>query len=77
MIRKVKNTILWTYIISDINEEEIVGTSYEKRLQKTNQKEFRVDGDIDKTVGLIKKNQYEWIFFRMEIFRRKSETWIR
>ena len=31
----------WTYVISGLNIEEIVGTFYEKELQKTNQKEFR------------------------------------
>ena len=28
---KVKNTLPWTYVISDLNGEEIVGTFYEKR----------------------------------------------
>ena len=35
-IKKVKNTVPWTYIISDLNGEEITGTFYEKELQKTN-----------------------------------------
>ena len=26
VIKKVKNTVLWTYIISDLKDEEIVGT---------------------------------------------------
>ena len=43
MIKKVKNTVPWTYVISDLNGEEIVGKFYEKDLQKTNQKEFRVE----------------------------------
>ena len=43
VIKKVKNTLLWTYVISDLNREEIVGTFYEKELQKTNQKEFRIE----------------------------------
>ena len=43
MIKKVKNTVPWTYVINDLNGEEIVGTFYEKELQKTNQKEFRVE----------------------------------
>ena len=34
VIEKVKNTVPWTYIISDLNGEEIVGTFYEKELQK-------------------------------------------
>ena len=38
-----KNTVTWTYIISDLNGEEIVETFYETELQKTNQKEFRVE----------------------------------
>ena len=33
VIKKVKNTVPWTYIISDLNEEKIVGTFYEKELQ--------------------------------------------
>ena len=40
---KVKNTVPWTFIISDLNEEEIVGIFYEKELQKINQKEFWVE----------------------------------
>ena len=43
VIKKVKNTVLWTYVINDLNEEEIVGTFYENELQKTNQKEFRIE----------------------------------
>ena len=30
VIKKVKNTILWTYVIIDLNGEEITGTFYEK-----------------------------------------------
>ena len=37
MIKKVKNTVPWTYATEDLNGEETVGTSYEKELQKTNQ----------------------------------------
>ena len=43
MIKNVENTKPWIYVISDINGEEISGTFYEKELQKTNQKEFRVE----------------------------------
>ena len=42
MIKKVKNTVLWTYVISDLDGEKIIGMFYEKESQKTNQKEFRV-----------------------------------
>ena len=43
VIKKVKNSVLWTYAISDLNREEAVATFYERELQKTNQKEFRVE----------------------------------
>ena len=36
VIKKVKNTVPWTYAISDLKSEEIIGTFYEKELQKTN-----------------------------------------
>ena len=40
VIKKVKNTVPWTYVINDLNGDKIIGTFYEKKLQKTNQKEF-------------------------------------
>ena len=43
VIKKVKNTVPWTYVINDLNGEEITGTFYEKELQKTNQEEFRIE----------------------------------
>ena len=43
VIKKVKNTVPWTYVINDLKGEEIAGTFYEKELQKTNQQEFRIE----------------------------------
>ena len=43
IIKEVKNAVPWTYVISDLNGEEITAASYEKELQKTNQKEFRIE----------------------------------
>ena len=43
VIKKVKNTVPWTYVISDLKGEEIVETFYENEFQKTNQKEFRIE----------------------------------
>ena len=36
VIKKFNNTVPWTYVISDLNGEEIVRMLYEKQLQKTN-----------------------------------------
>ena len=33
----------WTYVINDLNGEQTFGTFYEKELQKSNQKEFRIE----------------------------------
>ena len=43
VISKIKNTDPWTYVINDLNSEEIIGTFYEKELQKTNLKEFGIE----------------------------------
>ena len=43
VIKKVKSTVPWTYVINDLNGEEIVRTFHENELQKTNRKEFRIE----------------------------------
>ena len=48
VISKINNTVPWTYVINDLNDEEIVGTFYEKELQKTNQKEFRIEKVVNR-----------------------------
>ena len=62
-------------IINDLNGEEITGSFYEKQLQKTSQKEFRVEKVLKRkgdklyvkwkgydnhfNIGLIKKTFYK------------------
>ena len=48
------NTVPQTYIISDLNSEEIAGSFYEKELQKTNREEFR----IEKVIKRKRNKQY-------------------
>ena len=43
VINKIKNTVPWTYAISNLNDEEITGTFYEKELQKTSQEKFGIE----------------------------------
>ena len=38
VIKKVKSTVSWTYAISDLKGEEVVGTFYKKELQKNKSK---------------------------------------
>ena len=47
-VKEVRNTVLWTYVVDDLNGGEIVGTFCEKELQKTNEKEFRTEKAIKK-----------------------------
>ena len=37
-IKKIKNAVPRTYVINDLNDEEITEIFYEKELQKVNQK---------------------------------------
>ena len=34
VIEIIKNTVSWTYVINDLNGEEIIGTFYEKNCKK-------------------------------------------
>ena len=69
VIKKVKNTVPWTYVIKDLNGEEIIGTFYEKELQKTNQEEFRIEKAIKRKGNRIyvkwkgyNNSFYSWIY---------------
>ena len=47
-IKNVKNSVLWTYVIEDLNVEEIIRTLFQKELQKTNSTELRIEKVIRK-----------------------------
>ena len=68
VIKKIKNTVPWTNAISDFNGEEIVETFYEKELQKTNQKWFRVE-------NVIKRKSYE-LNVKWEGYDNSFNSWI-
>ena len=53
IVKKIKSTVPWTYVISDLNGEEIVGSFYEKELQKTNQKEFWIEKVIKRKINKL------------------------
>ena len=68
MIKKVENNVLWTYVISDLKGEEILRTFYEKELQKTNQREFRVG-------KVIKKKDYK-LYVKQKDYNNIFNSWI-
>ena len=47
--KEVKNTVPWTYVFINLNGEDVIGTFYEKELQKTNQQGFRIEKVIKGT----------------------------
>ena len=71
MVKKVKNTVSWTYVPSDLENEEIVGTFCEKESKKQDKKSLELKKSLKEkarnlmpnesatiivlTVGLIKK----------------------
>ena len=42
-ISKIKSTVPWTYVISDLNVDSITGSFYEKELQKIGKEKFRTE----------------------------------
>ena len=53
VISKNKNTVLWTYTIAVLNGKEIVGSFYGNKLQKPNQKEFRIEKVIKRKIDKL------------------------
>ena len=68
IIKKVKNTVPWTYVVKDLNEKEVVGTFYEKEFQKINQKEFRI--------GRVIKRKYDKLYVKWKGYNNSFNTWI-
>ena len=66
--KKVKNTVPWTYIINDLNGEEVIGTFYGKELQKTNEEEF-------KTQKIIKKKR-DKLYVKGKGYDNSFNSWI-
>ena len=68
VIKEIKNTVSWTYVINDLDGKEIIGTFYEKELQKANQKEFRVE-------KVIKKNGNK-LYVKWKGYDNSFNSWI-
>ena len=68
VIKEIKNTAPWTYVISDLNGEEIIGTFYENELQKTNQQEFRI--------GKVIKKKGDKLYVKWKRYDNSFNSWI-
>ena len=52
LIEKVKSTVPWTHVTSDLNREEIVGTFFLKRIEKNETKRI-----YDRKINLKKRRE--------------------
>ena len=68
VIRKVKNTVPWIYVISGLNSDEIFRKFHEKELQKTNQKDLRVEKVI--------KRKSNKLYVKWKGYDSSSNSWI-
>ena len=82
VIKKVKNTVSWTYVIDDLNGEEIIGTFYEKELQKANPEEFRIEKVIKRKDNKIYvkwkgyNNSFNSIYVKWKGYNNSFNSWI-
>ena len=68
IISKIKNTVPWTYIINDLNGEEAIGPFYQKKLQNTDQKEFRIEKVI--------KRKGDKLYVKWKGYENSFDSWI-
>ena len=71
VIEIVKNTVPWTYVISNLNGEVIPVTFYEKELQKKkkkNQKEFSVEK--------VTKRKGDKLYIKWKGYNNSFKSWI-
>ena len=68
VVSKIKNTVPWTYVISDLNGELITGSFYEKELQKTNQEKFRIEK--------VPKKKGDKFYLKWKGYDNSSNSWV-
>ena len=68
VVSKIKNTVPWTYVISDLNGEPITGSFYEKELQKTSQEKFKIEKVI--------KRKGDKLYVKWKGYDNSFNSWI-
>ena len=68
IIKKIKNTVPWTFVLNDLNDEEIIGIFYENELQKTKQNEFRIEKVI--------KRKGDKVYVKWKGYDNSFNSWI-
>ena len=68
VIKRVRNTVPWTYAIEDLNGGEIVATFYGIELQETNQTDIKVE-------QIIKRNSNK-LYVKWQRYDNSFNCWI-
>ena len=68
VVIEIKNTVPWTYVISDLNGEPIIGRFYEKELQNTSQEKFRIEK--------VLKRKGDKLFVKWKEYDNSFNSWI-
>ena len=68
VVSKIKNAVPWTYVINRLSGEEITGSFYEKELQKSSPKGFR----IEKVV----KRKGDKLYAKFKGYNNRFNSWI-
>ena len=68
VVNKIKNTVTWISVISDLNGEEIAGSFYKKELQKSSQEKFRIE-------KVIKRNRVK-LYVKWKGYDNSFNSWI-
>ena len=67
IIKKIRNTVPWAYVINDFNGEDIIGT-YENELQGTKLNEFRIEKVI--------KGKGDKLYVNWKGYNNSFNSWI-
>ena len=68
VVSKIKDTVPWTYVISDFSSEPITGSFYEKELQKTSQEKFRIEK--------VLKRKGDKLYVKWKVYDNSFNSWI-
>ena len=68
VVSDFKNTVPWTYVVNDLNGEEITGSFYEKELQKTSQEKFRIEK--------VLKRKGDKLYVKWKGYDNRFNSWI-
>ena len=68
IVRGTKNTVPWTYVVSELNGEEITERFKEKELQKASQEKFRIEK--------VLKRKGDKLYVKWKRYDNRFNSWV-